>query len=175
MSVNADSYREGSASRVIVKTDTRGAVGVDAGVSGIATASRGSDRCASPIYVSDFNYSQPDKWAPRATAFTSLPLYHHGDTVGWTAVCYEARGGLCRPRARAKVEIVVRDANRQSIDTVRCVTDRFGRVQGSTALPSEGLSGQLSRLGEGLTASGMEVSHYKLPTLRVCNLSSAED
>lgn len=175
VSVNPSPYRQGSVAKAIGKTDAQGGLRVETNISGMAIASRGSDRFAAPIYISDFNYSQPDKWSPRATAFTSLPLYHHGDTVGWTAVCYEARGGLCRPRAGAEVEIVVRDANRQSIDTVKCVADRFGRVHGSTVIPAEGLSGRFSILVDGVTACWMEVSDYKLPTFHVAELLAASD
>lgn len=175
LSVDASPYRDNSTIKPIGTTDSLGLLAVAPSIRGMVIAERGGDRFSSPVYLNEFNYTQPDSWQPRATAFTSLPLYHHGDTVEWSAVCYEALGALCRPRGGAEVKVVIRDANRQPLDTLPVFSDRYGRVNGRFVLPSEGLSGRFTLMVDARETCSFEVSDYKLPTFRLIDSRVAKD
>ena len=167
-------YRDSSTTIDIGVTDNDGGLQIPAKSRGAVTASKGSDRFASLIYIGEYT-SRDDRPQKRADAYTSLPLYHHGDTVGWSAICYETGGQACRPRAGEKIPVVLRDANYQNIDTVESVSDRYGRITGSFILPAEGLSGHFTLLIDGMTAVSFEVSDYKLPTFQVLPSAVAND
>ena len=169
VSVNPSPYRSGSTSRRVGVTDSIGAVRIS-DKNGVATAVYGDDRYALPLYIYDYNYTRPDKWIMHAQGYPSLPLYHPGDSMEWTAICYEYKGGLNRPYALKDVTAVLMDANHMPVDTLKLVTDRFGRVAGGFTLPTDGLTGRFSvNIGgdESVYALGFEVSDYKLPTFRV--------
>lgn len=128
-------------------TERLGATGADGAlsvkdVSGVLTAINGADRYALPLYIYNFNYDRPDKWVMASRGYSSLPLYHQGDTVEWVAICYEYKGGLNRPYSGKSVSAVLYDANSVAVDTLKCDTDRFGRACGKFTLPTSGLTGR---------------------------------
>ncbi|MDE6394692.1 MAG: hypothetical protein K2K77_05060, partial [Duncaniella sp.] len=143
VSVNPSPYRSGSVARRVGETDSIGSFKVS-DKNGVAIAALGSDRYAMPLYLYNYNYDRPDKWVMRAQGYPSLPLYHPGDSVEWVAICYEYKGGLNRPYDNKDVTAVMYDANRMPVDTLRLVTDRFGRVSGGFRLPDDGLTGTFS-------------------------------
>lgn len=112
------------------------------------------------------------KASMRAEIVTALSLYRPGDTVEWSAVAYTVDG---RERTLAaegtEFELIVRDANSQTIDTVAVAADAWGRVAGEFVLPTDGLQGTFAlALNHGKQSIGwqsIEVSDYKLPTFEV--------
>lgn len=154
-------------------TERLGATGADGAlsvkdVSGVLTAINGADRYALPLYIYNFNYDRPDKWVMASRGYSSLPIYHQGDTVEWVAICYEYKGGLNRPYSGKSVSAVLYDANSVAVDTLKCDTDRFGRACGKFTLPTSGLTGRYRiAIDDQFNTVNFEVSDYKLPTFRV--------
>ena len=167
VSVNTAPYSTGSVTRKVGVTGPDGAVTVSEN-RGVVVASGNTDRYALPLHIYNYNYDRPDKWVMAACGYSSLPVYHFGDTVRWVVVCYEYKGGLSRPCTDRQVKAVLHDANSVAVDTLDVTTDRFGRVTGEFALPADGLSGRFQITVDGLWGVlGFEVSDYKLPTFMV--------
>lgn len=174
LSVNESPYRKGSTARRLGVTGADGSLAVAEATRGVVSAVDGTDRYAKPFYIYNYNYDQPDKWMMAARGYSSLPLYHPGDTVQWTAICYEYKAGLNRPCAGKEVMAVLMNANSIAVDTLKAVTDRFGRVNGTFPIPSDGLTGRFSiSVDEMWGVVSFDVSDYKLPTFRV-NAPKAE-
>lgn len=145
---------------------------VDSRQSGIATMTVANDHFASPLWIyADERQSDNtlnERWYPSTAGYSSLPLYHPGDTVGWMAIVYEYRNSDHRPIADKEVLAILRDANRLPVDSLRLTSDGFGRVAGSFALPADGLTGRFTiSLDKYPGAISFTVSDYKLPTFRV--------
>lgn len=167
VSVNTAPYSKGSVTRKVGVTDAEGSVRITDN-RGVVVASRGTDKYALPLHMYGYNYDRPDKWVMAACGYSSLPVYHLGDTARWVAVCYEYKGGLSRPYADRQVKAVLYDANSMAVDTLDVTTDRFGRATGEFALPADGLSGRFQIKVDDLSGVlGFEVSDYKLPTFMV--------
>jgi len=175
VSVNRSPYRSGSVTKKLGVTDAEGALTAD-GVDGLVVAAKGEDRFALPMWLYSYNYERPDKWEMAASGYSSLPLYHQGDTAGWAVVCYEYKGGLHRPYAGKDVKVVLFDANRMPVDTLGVTTDRFGRASGEFPLPKDGLTGRYQIAVDGQRdVVGFEVSDYKLPTFKVAAPAVEQD
>lgn len=149
---------------------------------GYVTLAKGADRFATPLWIYTNRSDREDIWYKSASGYSSLPVYHPGDSVEWMAVVYEFRRKEHRPVAGKEVTAILRNANRMAIDTLRLTTDRFGRVSGSFVIPTEGLTGRFSvTLDKYSEAVSFMVSDYKLPTFRVildqveCDYPSAGD
>lgn len=167
LSINSEPYRAGSTAVKIGKTDAEGAL-VHSGGNGTVIAVREDDSYAMPLRVYGCNYERPDKWSMAANGYSSLPLYHQGDTAEWVAVCYEYKGGLRRPYGGRQVKAVLYDANSMPVDTLEVTTDKFGRATGAFVLPTDGLTGSFNIAVDGQwNVVRFEVSDYKLPTFKV--------
>lgn len=175
VSINPAPYRMGSVTNKVGVTDAEGAL-VLADRNGVVVAAKGDDKYAVPMHIYSYNYDRPDKWVMAASGYSSLPLYHQGDTVEWAAVCYEYKGGLNRPYAGQEVKAVLYDANSMPVDTLDVTTDRFGRVAGAFVLPSDGLTGRFQIAVNGQwNIVNFEVSDYKLPTFKVAKPAVEQD
>lgn len=137
-------------------------------------ASKGKDTFAPAQRF--YSYDNTDTLTrSNAEIYTALAIYHPGDTVEWSAVAYSYRGSLNEQArlfpAGKRFTATLRDANYQDKASIEVVTDRWGRMQGSFPLPSDGLTGYFSiRLDEKDAKDGANgsarfmVSDYKLPT-----------
>ncbi|MCM1028291.1 MAG: MG2 domain-containing protein [Alloprevotella sp.] len=129
---------------------------------------KGSDRYAPRIWVS--NHGEDNDTASRRfiKLYTDLPLYHPGDTVSFAAILYYVKGRESYASDGHVIDLTLRDANNQEVDTLSLRTDHFGRISGSFKLPDDGrLNGRYSI--EARTRGIDEymrfmVSDYKLPT-----------
>lgn len=140
----------------------------------------GDDCYAPTIYAGGRTYPRDTTRRYSAELYTDLPLYHPGDSVGFAALVYSLRDRDYRTESALECEATLYDANRQPVgDTLRLVTDRFGRVSGSFLLPSDGrLNGSYSiRLSsQDVTARvSFTVSDYKLPSFEVKVTDAATD
>lgn len=138
-------------------------------------AENGADRYARHAYV-------PGGYIPDSTVryaahpFTDLAVYHPGDTVRWSAVLQSYVFKTARVADHVKLKVTLIDANNQEKDSLRCVSDDYGRIYGSFILPKDGLTGNYSLKVENSTAGSKHVqygrcsfmvSDYKLPTYEV--------
>lgn len=115
---------------------------------------------------------QPDtRWHTQVSVFTSLPLYHHGDSVEWAIVAYRSLDGRHELMTDKEFLVKIFDANDEPVDSVMVTTDASGRAEGVTKLPDDGLSGRYNvSIFDGKTScgwGGFMVNDYKLPTFTV--------
>ena len=136
------------------------------------TLSKGEDKYAPHdyFYISDIN--SDTTWIDRATCFTSLPLYHQGDIVDWSAVIYSTKGESQKLATNKTYTISFRDANYMQIDTAVVTTDDWGRVEGKFTIPTDRLTGKYSitiigQFNRRVAGTSFMVSDYKLPTFDV--------
>lgn len=134
---------------------------------------KGKDRYASPVYEAWSNRKPGPRAAMSVTAFTSLPLYHPGDTVRYAAVVQSAYGSTARPMPNIRIRTIVRDPNNQAVDTTEAVTDAYGRITGSVVLPVGQLTGEwtltFTQPGNNryLGRKSFMTSDYRLPQYKV--------
>lgn len=105
--------------------------------------------------------------------YTSLQLYHPGDTVNFASVLYSYNKKERKTVADHKLRFVLLDANQQKIDTLEATTDGFGRVSGQFVIPEGLLTGRFGIIvndAESKTKNKaaigrlyFTVSDYKLP------------
>ena len=144
------------------------------------TGSKGTDNtsyCNYSTWYGDDN----EEWEYTARIFTALPIYHPGDTVRFAAVVYRYNKTGHRVCPGMEVETTLYNTNGNEVDTLKLTTDQFGRVEGSFAIPKDGLTGyfsiDISSTGKDddtdLTeANSFMVSDYKLPTFEIKDLKT---
>jgi len=108
-----------------------------------------------------------DKTHTAIQGFTSLSLYHPGDTVEWSAAVYTYSSDGRHIKPNAEVSVILRDANYQIIDSVKAVSDDMGFIQGKFTLPTSGLQGRFQISFNNSGQIGFTVSDYKMPTFAV--------
>ena len=111
------------------------------------------------------------KEQPFGTVLTDLSIYKPGDTVRFVAVAGVRKGNDMKESGGKAMEVVLRDANYQPVDTVRGTTDTYGRLTGEFRLPTDGLLGsyaiQLVTGDRVVAATNVQVADYKTPTFKV--------
>lgn len=138
-------------------------------------AQKGTDRFAESVNLNNY-YNEPSR-AYSVQGFTSLALYHPGDTVEWAAIAQTFLQQSCKPLADTEMKVVMYDVNMQAVDTATVTTDPFGRAEGRFTIPKEGLTGNYSLrftfTDDAITKKQrwsnvyFTVSDYKLPTYMV--------
>lgn len=165
-----NTYRNPNDSRLIGTTGKDGWVKLAEG-GGMVTATRGADRFAHPTYAYADTYKPSDKWYRQISGFTSLPVYHPGDTIVWSAVAYEYRAKERRPLADTRLRAVLREPSGTPIDTIEVTTDRWGRAEGRFATPQGGLTGEYGIIFDNHDGYlSVTISDYKLPTYMISGL-----
>lgn len=161
-------YGNDKALRKTGLTDKEGLLTADLDYSGAFYADLDADRYSAPVYTWKTATSQkPDTIIG---GYTSLPLYHPGDSVEWAAIVYESFPGGQRPLKGERITAMLLSPNGEETEIASGVpTDDFGRIHDKFVLPAAGLTGNA---GLRLTVSGgtgsnyihFMVSDYKLPT-----------
>lgn len=110
-------------------------------------------------------------WSDHAGFYSSLPLYHHGDSVEWAVVAYRSLNGKHEVLKNKRLTVKVNGANDVMVDSVVVTTDGMGRARGVTRLPADGLSGRFNVVvisnNKVCGWGGFMVNDYKLPTFKV--------
>lgn len=110
--------------------------------------------------------------------FTDLSVYRPESKVGFAGVVYSRTGKHLEAVPEKEVSVVLHDANWTALDTVRLVSDCYGRFNGEFQLPSTGLAGtwglwmldDISQIG----LTEFQVSEYKAPSF-ITELSDSSD
>ena len=109
--------------------------------------------------------------ADQATVYTDLGVYRPGETLQWAAVIYHTGDDNRAPIAEEEFTAIFMDKNREPIDTVKAVSDAYGRIQGSFLVPSDRMNGMfriiIKRGTSELGRHYVDVSEYKTPTFAV--------
>ncbi|GGH26153.1 alpha-2-macroglobulin [Sphingobacterium alkalisoli] len=106
-----------------------------------------------------------------ALLFTDRAIYRPGQEVFFKAIVYtkDVLKGMVVPSE--SIKIVLKDANRQSIDTLNLTTTAFGSVHGSFRIPKKTLNGsfhlEIHKDNKRLSAKTFSVEEYKRPTFKV--------
>ena len=102
--------------------------------------------------------------------FLDLPLYHPGDTLNFGAIVYQ-QGRPSNVLKDHLMLVTLYDAQRDTISSMKCKTDKFGRISGKFELPKDRLTGRYSLSCQYVPdkysiygSTRFEVSDYKLPT-----------
>ncbi|MCM1354890.1 MAG: hypothetical protein NC212_00620 [Staphylococcus sp.] len=152
---------------IIGKTNADGSLITDK--YGDAWMTYAGDKYAMPLYTYNVhNTPEAPSWRMTADGFSSLAIYHPGDSVEWMAIVYEYCGTDHRVVANKKVTAVLYDASHNPLDTLSLTTDDFGRVTGTFTLPEDCLSGHFTiSINEFMSLFSFMVSDYKLPSFFV--------
>lgn len=110
-----------------------------------------------------------------ASVFTDLSIYRPGSEVDWAVVAYESDGRNMRVAQDRNVDVVLRNASYEPVDTVAAAIGADGRCSGKFRIPSDMLLGTYSITvsEKGKDNAGMigrtsfEVAEYKTPTFEV--------
>ena len=119
----------------------------------------------------DFNHYKSDpKTEPKANILTDLAIYKPGDTVQFSLVGWTSLNHTNTLLKEKVVDVIMRDANWNPVDTLTLSTDSQGRCNGKFTIPKSGLLGTFSlsavfkdfpnqRTGN----TSFQVSEYKAP------------
>lgn len=102
--------------------------------------------------------------------FTDRKIYRPGQTVHVAAVAYNTQKGMeSKVVAGKSFKLTMRDANYKVVSEATVTTDEYGTASTDFALPSGGLTGRYTILGDfGINASvNITVEEYKRPTFQV--------
>lgn len=114
-----------------------------------------------------------DKETLRADILSDLAVYRPGAKMQFvmTAYRYNQKDKSIRAASSEMIELLVRDANWQPLDTLRCETDEFGRCSGAYKLPETGLLGSYTisaiKDKKNIGSISVEVADYKAPNFMV--------
>lgn len=136
-----------------------------------------SDKTGSVFYdyhigIGSYVPESRDNWIA-GDIMVSRPVYHPGDTVGWSAVVVEksfkpVSSDLVK---NMSLRAVLRDANMTPIDTIDVTTDEYGRASGSFAIPSDLLPGRfniwLTHGRQRIATASVMVSDFKAPVFEL--------
>lgn len=104
----------------------------------------------------------------RWSIFLDRPVYKPGESVSFMAVNYKTdRHRFGQTLQGKKVTVSLRDVNRTEHKKLDLVTDAFGQVHGSFALPEDALPGNWGIQLEGGTEQSFPVQYYKQPRYAV--------
>lgn len=126
---------------------------------------RGADVYSPTIYSGSYEPSQ--QLRRFANAITDRAIYHPGDTVRFAATLMTVRGTVRALSGGTSVKVSIRNANYEEIDSVRLISDDFGRISGAFALPEEGLTGIFGLNINDYGFASFTVADYKAPTFEV--------
>lgn len=105
------------------------------------------------------------------SVLTDLALYRPGDEVEFSAILYNRRQHELSFAKDKKINVVLRDANWQNVDTLNLITDRYGRADGKFNIPKRALNGNwgifIEEKGSQIGSCSFTVADYKAPSFIV--------
>lgn len=130
------------------------------------TGARGKDMYSPAVYTWG-GYGSEDKARSSANILTDRAIYHPGDTLRFAATIMQAKGMTRKLLSGAKAKVVLRNTNREEVDSLILVSDEYGRVNGEFPLPKNGLTGNYSVSISDYGTVFVLVTDYKAPTFEV--------
>jgi len=125
----------------------------------------GSDTITMPWNIS--NYPEPVKAAVQQLyLFTDRSIYRPGQTVFFKGILFDKNGVRTKSIEKQLVEVILRNSNYQSIDTLKLTTNRFGTVAGKFRIPSGGLAGNF-QLTSDKGSVNFRVEEYRRPGFKI--------
>ena len=110
-----------------------------------------------------------------AKFYKDLGVYRPGETIQWAIIVYHATNEGNTPVGGKEFMVRFEDSNFELIDTVKVVSDEYGRIEGSFVVPKDRMNGDFritleSRYDKDEDQIGswyVNVSEYKTPTFEV--------
>jgi len=171
--------RNGNKGKIERVTGDDGSVQIPSG-SYDMLVSKGADRLKGDVWSWGYGGRESDRFI-RGRILTDLSIYRPGDTLRFTGILYGEHKQEMKPEAERNVWVTLNDANYQAIDTLKLVTDRFGRVNGKFSVPRTGLLGSyiVRMTGDSVNSReygsiSVEVADYKSPTFFVTTEGTEE-
>ena len=111
----------------------------------------------------------------KAQFYKDLGVYRPGETIQWAILVSRVTDKGNTPLGNKAFCVGFDDSNNETIDSVRVVSDEYGRIEGSFVVPKDRMNGTFdinleSRYDEDedfIGSWGVEVSEYKTPTFEV--------
>ena len=97
---------------------------------------------------------------------TDRSIYRPGQTVFFKGILFDKNGYATKAIEKQSVEIVFRNSNYQSIDTLKLITNRFGTVSGKFRIPSGGLPGSF-QLTSDKGSVNFRIEEYRRPGFKI--------
>jgi len=98
--------------------------------------------------------------------FTDRSIYRPGQTVFFKGILFNKDRGEVNSIANQSIDVVFRNSNYQSIDTLKLTTNRFGTVSGKFRIPSGGLAGNF-QLTSDKGSVNFRVEEYRRPGFKI--------
>lgn len=127
---------------------------------------RNDDKYSPSVYVRQSSPTSYD-WQYHANILTDRSLYKQGDKVNFVATLMQYNQTKQRLVTGATTSVILRDANKQHIDSINLISDEFGRITGEFILPSNTLNGYFEIEVLGYNTENILVSDHKAPTYKV--------
>lgn len=126
------------------------------------------DFCPSQgMWSQSYYYNQVRHERFNVSIFTDRAIYRPGQPVHFALISLvNYDGKQAKALAGEKIKVVLRDANRQTVEEKEVVTDEFGKASGVFILPAKGLTGQFL-LYTSKGNKSIRVEEYKRPTFEV--------
>lgn len=127
----------------------------------------GEDKYYSTNSYAYFRQStRPERMAKQLQFFTDRSLYRPGQTVYFKGIAYYSNKNRNEIIENENIEVVLKDANNQTISTKKFNTNEVGSFAGEFVLPQGGLNGEYT-IKSALGVQSFWVEEYKRPTFEV--------
>lgn len=165
-----DGYNIARAHRKELRTDRNGRAEIPFRY-GKVVARDDASSCLKDYYASGERARESETTS--ATVLSDLSIYRPGQKCGFSAIVYTRKGPQMHTASDRKVLVELCDVNRQRVDSLRTVSDAYGRLSGEFTIPSGGLLGTFriavnsSGDSDFYGDTSFEVADYKAPTFFV--------
>ncbi|GAA4887711.1 alpha-2-macroglobulin family protein [Flaviramulus aquimarinus] len=93
------------------------------------------------LYINQQYKQQQEKISYKGFLFTDRSIYRPGQTIYFKGIAMQTKRGKSEVLPNMKLNVMLRDVNRQEIKIIDFVTNEFGSFQGKFILPNNGLTG----------------------------------
>lgn len=125
----------------------------------------GDDKYSPAIYNGNRWYNDYER--NQANILTDRAIYHPGESLRFMATLIESKPMKAQLLCGEKINVVLKNANWQAVDTLSLISDNFGRVVGQFKLPADGLTGSYRVEIPGFSSTSVMVTDYQAPTFEV--------
>ena len=124
-------------------------------------------------YPSYYNSLDNQRFSRHAQIFTDLAIYRPGETVHFSAVCYQVNTEKKELLKGQTVNVFFNDTNNDTISSIELKTDEMGRIAHDFTVPTDRMNGNFSlnvkdaKTNNYLGNCSVTISEYKTPTFYI--------
>lgn len=135
--------------------------------------SKGDDRYGPENYSNPID--RPEYDDVEARFYSDLGVYRPGETIQWAIIALNTTDKGNTPLGGKAFWVGFSDSNGEEIDSVRVVSDEYGRIEGSFVVPKDRMNGwfrielesRYDKDEDHIGSWSVNVSEYKTPTFEV--------